>query len=179
MRTLLGLIAVAVLLLTPLGVHSVKAAMSYCDLAPENCFHGGDGRLYYLAPGSPWHKAYRAGKTTIPDMVERTRKQRECALHSANGFCRLGPPPGSSSPPGHRIPGSAATPIRAAWGCGATNGTVKGRSWNYPNRLAASYRALAACSRKSAQGGCRVVSCRPAVHTAYEAQAIWGTDAPQ
>jgi len=65
-------------------------------------------------------------------------------------------------------------PERAAWGCGATDGKVKGKSWNYANRTAASYRALAACSSKTSSGRCRVVSCRPGVHNSEEAIAIWG-----
>jgi hypothetical protein len=177
MRTLLGFIAIAVLLLTLPGARPAKA-LQYCDLSPQNCFRGGDGRLYYIAPGGPWYKAYRAGKIKLPDIVEGRRKQRECALHSPNGFCRLESPPGLSSP-GHRMPDSAGTPMRSAWGCGATDGKVKGKSWNYSNRTAASYRALAECSRKSTHGRCRVVSCQPAVHTSYEAVAIWGANTPQ
>jgi hypothetical protein len=170
MRALLGLIAIAVLLLTLPGIRPVKA-LQYCDLSPQNCFRGGDGYLYYLAPGSPWHKAYRAGRVTLPEIIERTRKQRDCALHAANGFCRLGPPPGGNA--------AVQSPQRAAWGCGATDGKAKGRSWNYSNRTAASYRAVAECSSKSTHGRCRVVSCQPAVHTSYEAVAIWGANTPQ
>lgn len=177
MRRFLGLAAIAVLLLTPLSVRQVKA-IQYCELAPENCYRGGDGRLYYIAPGGPWYRAYRAGKIKLPDLVEGRRKQRECALHAPNGFCRLESPPGLSAP-GHRTPDSSGPPVRAAWGCGATDGKVKGKSWNYRNRTAASYRALAECSRKTTQGRCRVVSCLPSVHTSYEAVAIWGANAQQ
>ena len=90
-------------------------------------------------------------------------------------------------PPGYRMPNSAGAPgngavgfpNRAAWGCGATDGTMRGRSWNYAKRAAAWYRALAECARKSTRGNCRVVSCRPGVHTSYEAIAIWGTSVPR
>jgi hypothetical protein len=93
MRTLLGVTAIAVLLLMPLGVQPAKAFLSYCDLAPENCYFTGDGRRYYMPPGSRLHKAYRSGKVTLPFLVERRRKQRECALHSPSGFCRVDPAP--------------------------------------------------------------------------------------
>lgn len=89
MRMLLGLAAIAILMLMPPGIRPAKAVVQYCDLAPENCFYGGDGRWYYIAPGSQAHKAYRAGKITLPDIVERQRKQRECALHANNGSCRV------------------------------------------------------------------------------------------
>jgi hypothetical protein len=91
MRTLLGITAIAVLMLMPLGVHQAKAVVQYCDLAPENCFYGGDGRWYYIAPGSRLHKAYRAGKITLPDIVERDRQQRACALHATEESCRSKP----------------------------------------------------------------------------------------
>lgn len=171
MRTFLGVTALAVLMLTLAGVHPVKAAVKYCDVAPENCFHGGDGRLYYLPPGGRWQKAYNAGKVTLPEIVERTRKQRECALHSPNGFCRLGPPTGGN--------GASQSRERAAWGCAATDGKVQAKSWNNFNRAAASDRALAKCARKATNGSCRVVSCRPAVRTYNEAEAIWGSKGPQ
>jgi hypothetical protein len=70
-------------------------------------------------------------------------------------------------------------PNRASWGCGATDGKVRGRSWNYASRTAASYRALAECSRKTAQGRCHIVSCRPGVHNSFEAIAIWGANTQQ
>jgi hypothetical protein len=88
-------------------------------------------------------------------------------------------------PPGYRVPnagepwGNRAVhfPERAAWGCGATDGKARGRSWNYTKRQAASYRALSECARKSVRGNCRIVSCRTAVHNSYEAIAIWGVSA--
>lgn len=78
-----------------------------------------------------------------------------------------------------RMPGSAGTPNRAAWGCGATDGKVRGRSWNFSNRTAASYRALSECSRKTTSARCHIVSCRPSVHSSYEAIAIWGPNTQQ
>lgn len=82
-------------------------------------------------------------------------------------------------PPGRRMPDSNTPPNRAAWGCGATDGKARGRSWSFPNRAAASYGALAACNRHSPQMTCHLVSCRPSVHSSDEAVAIWGTNAHQ
>jgi hypothetical protein len=89
-------------------------------------------------------------------------------------------------PPGYRMPGSneaprgraVQAPIRAAWGCGATDGKARGRSWGFPNRAAASYRALSECSKHGAPGRCRILSCSAAVHSQYEAHTLWFTDAP-
>jgi hypothetical protein len=84
-------------------------------------------------------------------------------------------------PPGYGMPNSAETPRngtvrspnQAAWGCGATDGNARARTWNSPNRAAASYGALSACDRLSRRGTCRIISCRPSVHTIYDAQKIW------
>lgn len=73
--------------------------------------------------------------------------------------------------------GSVSNGNRVAWGCGATDGRARGRSWSFPNRAAASYGALAACNRSSVQKTCRLISCRTSVHSSYEAQAIWGPGA--
>jgi len=73
----------------------------------------------------------------------------------------------------------APDPNRAAWGCGATDGKAKGRSWAFPNRAAASYAALAACNGRSVQKTCRLLSCRTSVHSQFEAQAIWPYGAPR
>jgi hypothetical protein len=89
MRMLLGLAAMAVLLLMAPGIRPAQAVVQYCDLAPENCYYGGDGRWYYMAPGSRAHKAYHSGKVTLPEIVERHRKERECALHPDNGSCHV------------------------------------------------------------------------------------------
>jgi hypothetical protein len=85
------------------------------------------------------------------------------------------------SPPGYPLtmmPGARAvrSPNGAAWGCGATDGEARGRSWSAPSRAVASYGALAACNKYSPQKSCRLVSCRPSVHTSDEAAAIWGTN---
>jgi hypothetical protein len=83
------------------------------------------------------------------------------------------------SPPGYprtMMPGGARavrSPNGAAWGCGATDGKARGRSWNSPNRAAAAHAALAACDRFSPGGKCRIISCSPSVHTIYDAQTIW------
>src|ERR1700685_1492183 len=50
---------------------------------------------------------------------------------------------------GSRTAVGATATSSQAWGCGATDGTARGRSWNYPNRASASLRALAACARRS------------------------------
>jgi hypothetical protein len=56
-----------------------------------------------------------------------------------------------------------------AWGCGATDGTARGRSWNFSNRTAASFRALSECAKRSPH--CHIVSCSASVHSYDEAQA--------
>ena len=69
--------------------------------------------------------------------------------------------------------GSRSSSGEHGWGCGATDGaTAKGRSWGYGNRTAASYRALAECSRKTA-GGCHIMSCSASVHSQAEVPLAW------
>ncbi len=80
-------------MLMALGVQPAKAHVSYCDLSPDNCYRGGDGHRYHLAPGSRLEKDYKAGKVSLPYLVERRRKQRECALHAASGHCPVDPAP--------------------------------------------------------------------------------------
>jgi hypothetical protein len=58
------------------------------------------------------------------------------------------------------------------WGCGATDGTAKGRSWGYSNKTAASYRALAECSRKTS-GSCHIMSCSASVYSQADAPSAW------
>jgi hypothetical protein len=59
------------------------------------------------------------------------------------------------------------------WGCGATDGAAaKGRSWGYSNRTAATYRALAECSRKTTRG-CHIMSCSASVHSQAEVPVAW------
>ena len=80
-------------------------------------------------------------------------------------------------PQGYRMPqstggptaGSAQATTRAAWGCGATDGTARGRSWGFPNKTAASLRALSECDKRGTH--CHLVSCSPSIHNYYEAQA--------
>lgn len=78
-------------------------------------------------------------------------------------------------PPGHPMPDSGGTPNKTAWGCFATDGKARGRSWGFPNRASALYGALSQCTKISTRGKCRVVGCRPSIHTNYESQAIWLT----
>jgi hypothetical protein len=83
--------------------------------------------------------------------------------------------------PGHRMPtydgASAGGAVGSArWGCGATDGTHKGRSWGYANKAGASYRALSECLKRGAPGSCRVVSCSPSVHSYYEAHTTFFAD---
>lgn len=70
---------------------------------------------------------------------------------------------------GSRTTAGGTATSSQAWGCGATDGTARGRSWNYPNRASASLRALAACARRSTH--CHIVSCSPSIHNYDEAQA--------
>ena len=76
--------------------------------------------------------------------------------------------------PGRHMPAYGATGAGTAtgsqaWGCGATDGTARGRSWGFPNRAAASFRALSECAKRSTH--CHLVSCSPSIHNYYEAQA--------
>jgi hypothetical protein len=71
------------------------------------------------------------------------------------------------------------SPVQANWGCGATDGTVKGRSWGFRNQSAAFHRALAECEQRSARGHCRLVSCNPNVNSWYDAHVILFNDAPR
>lgn len=76
-------------------------------------------------------------------------------------------------PQGYRMPQSTGGPASngAAWGCLATDGQARGRSWGYPNRLSASYSALSACTKRSTR--CRIISCNPSVHSNYELYATF------
>ena len=79
--------------------------------------------------------------------------------------------------------GSTGTPSTSAgtatgsqaWGCGATDGTARGRSWGFPNKAAASLRALSECAKRSTH--CHIVSCSSSVHNYNEAGAILYSDA--
>jgi len=69
--------------------------------------------------------------------------------------------------------GSRSSSTDHGWGCGATDGaTAKGRSWGYGNRTAATYRALAECSRKTARA-CHIISCSAAIHSQAEVPLAW------
>jgi hypothetical protein len=78
---------------------------------------------------------------------------------------------------GSRMPVSTATSSTGAgtattsqaWGCGATDGTARGRSWGFSNQAAASFRALSECAKRSSH--CHIVSCSASVHNYDEAQA--------
>ena len=79
--------------------------------------------------------------------------------------------------PDRHMPAYGAPPSTAggtatsshAWGCSATDGQARGRSWGFSNKAAASFRALSECAKRSAH--CHILSCSPAVHNYYEAQA--------
>ena len=64
---------------------------------------------------------------------------------------------------------SSTSSTGAAWGCGATDGVARGRSWNFSNKAAASFRALSECAKRSAH--CRIIACSASVHNYDEAQA--------
>jgi len=64
---------------------------------------------------------------------------------------------------------NATSSTGAAWGCGATDGQARGRSWGFPNKAAASFRALSECAKRSPH--CYIVSCSPSIHNYDEAQA--------
>jgi len=65
--------------------------------------------------------------------------------------------------------GAGTATSNQAWGCGATDGQARGRSWGFPNKAAASFRALSECAKRSTH--CHIVSCSPSIHNYYEAQA--------
>jgi hypothetical protein len=94
----------------------------------------------------------------------------ERCQYGANGVYYFYPQ-GYRMPPSTGAPasGSAQATTRAAWGCGATDGTARGRSWGFPNRASASLRALSECAKRSTH--CHIVSCSPSIHNYYEAQA--------
>jgi len=104
------------------------------------------------------------------------------AAHAATKICDVMPwrcryePDGRNYywSPGRHMPAYGATAAGTAtgsqaWGCGATDGTARGRSWGFPNRAAASFRALSECAKRSTH--CHLVSCSPSIHNYYEAQA--------
>ena len=104
------------------------------------------------------------------------------ATHAATKICDVMPwrcryePDGRNYywSPGRHMPAYGATGAGTAtgsqaWGCGATDGTARGRSWGFPNRAAASFRALSECAKRSTH--CHLVSCSPSIHNYYEAQA--------
>jgi hypothetical protein len=70
---------------------------------------------------------------------------------------------------GSRSTAGGTATSNQAWGCGATDGTARGRSWNFSNRAAASLRALSECAKRSPH--CHIVSCSASVHNYDEAQA--------
>jgi len=152
LRMDLACAAMAALALMMTGVTTTRAT------APIS-----DGRLHDEPPG------YR-----MPDAAGTPRIRV-----AQSGNCIGGPWRCHYGPEGRLHLGRIPVPNRAAWGCGATDGKVKGKSWNYPNRTSASYRALAACSSKTSSGRCHIVSCRPSVHNSYEAIAIWGPNTEQ
>src|SRR5215469_91894 len=63
---------------------------------------------------------------------------------------------GKAMPTGVEGPHPAGT-----WGCAATDGTAKGRTWGFSNQAAASHLALSICERRSTSQSCRIVSCSP------------------
>lgn len=64
---------------------------------------------------------------------------------------------------------------RGSWGCGATDGKARGRSWGFPNKASATYGALSGCAKYSTH--CRIISCSPSIHSSYEANAIFFSSA--
>jgi hypothetical protein len=104
------------------------------------------------------------------------------AAHAAMRLCNAEPQRCRYSSDGRQYFHAAGSPISTGggaaasdhgWGCGATNGTAKGRSWGFSNKAAASYRALSECSKRAPQGGCHVVSCSASVHSYDEAHVAW------
>ena len=70
---------------------------------------------------------------------------------------------------GSRTTDAGTATSSQAWGCGATDGQARGRSWNFSNRSAASFRALSECAKRSPH--CHITTCSASVHSFDEAQA--------
>jgi hypothetical protein len=104
------------------------------------------------------------------------------AAHAAKVLCNAQPercryasngrqyfyPSGRPMPTGVEGPAGAGT-----WGCAATDGTAKGRTWGFRNQAAASHLALSICERRSTSQTCRIVSCSSKVATSGDAYAIF------
>lgn len=125
--------------------------------------------------------AMAAAALTIAD-VSAARALTFCDIYPER--CRYSPSGrGYYYPQGQRMPeglepafierngtgNAASTQARGSWGCGATDGQARGRSWGFPNRAAASLRALSECAKRSTH--CHIVSCNPSIHNYNEAQA--------
>lgn len=77
-------------------------------------------------------------------------------------------------PTGRRMPTGVEGPHgTGTWGCAATDGVAKGRTWGFGNQAAASHLALSICERRSANQSCRIVSCSSKVATSADAYAIF------
>lgn len=119
--------------------------------------------------------AMAAAALTIAD-VSAARALTFCDIYPQR--CRYSPSGrGYYYPQGQRMPeglepafiernGTGNAASNQAWGCLATGGAGRGRSWGYPNRLSASYSALSACAKRGT--GCRVITCNPSIHSTYE-----------
>jgi hypothetical protein len=104
------------------------------------------------------------------------------AAHAAMRLCNAQPercryasngrqyfyPTGRAMPTGVEGPAGAGT-----WGCAATDGTAKGRTWGFRNQAAASHLALSICERRSTGQSCRIVSCSAKVATSADAYATF------
>ncbi len=139
-------VAVIVAAILTTPIIPANAATKFCDVMPERCRWASDGVRYYYLPGQKM-------PTGIP---------------GPGGVNR------DNAPASSRATSVSAAP--GAWGCGATDGTATGRSWNFRNKTAASYRALAECTQRSKTGGCHVVSCSASVRTYDDAHVAWFTN---
>jgi hypothetical protein len=104
------------------------------------------------------------------------------AAHAATKFCDIYPARCQYSgngvnyyyPLGYRMPSTAGSATStAAWGCLATDGQARGRSWGYPNRTSATYGALSACAKRGTS--CRVITCNSSVHSNYESYVTFSS----
>jgi hypothetical protein len=146
LRIYLACAAMAALALIVTGVTTAGAAVQISD-----------GRVYSEPPG------YR-----MPDATGTPRTRV-----AQSGNCIGGPWRCHYGAEGRLHWGLVPNANRTAWGCGATDGNARSRSWNAPNRAAALNAALAGCDRLSPRGKCHVISCSPSVHTIHDAQKIW------
>jgi len=88
LRTSLGFAAMAALALVVSGVTTVHAVVQICDVMPERCYYGSDGRWYYTPPPYPVPDFTRAPHSRANRAV-RSHGGWGCAYNSSAGVGRV------------------------------------------------------------------------------------------